>query len=149
MQKLNLPEYEFIYKTTGSETFIFDILRKKYILLTPEEWVRQNFVQYLIHDKKFPKSLIAIEKSVKYNKLIKRFDLLVYDKSGKPFVIIECKAPTVEISQNTFDQIARYNMTLKVKYLIVTNGMQHYCCVMDYEKNDYFFLKEIPEYSNL
>ncbi|MDD5570323.1 MAG: type I restriction enzyme HsdR N-terminal domain-containing protein [Bacteroidales bacterium] len=149
MQKLNLPEYEFIYKTDDSSTFIYDELRRKYISLTPEEWVRQNFIQHLIHDKKFPKSLIAIEKAVKYNKLIKRFDLLVYDKSGKPLVIVECKAPSVEISQNTFDQIARYNMTLKVKYLIVTNGINHYCCKMDYKKNDYSFLKEIPNYKFL
>lgn len=147
--KLNLPEYSFKIKSAVQRTQIFDTIRKKYIALTPEEWVRQHFVQYLIIDKQVPASLIGIEISLKYNRLQKRGDIVVYANTGQPLVIVECKAPEVEISQNTFDQIAMYNSSLKVKYLIVTNGMVHYCCIMDYTNNSYRFIEEIPQYSSL
>jgi hypothetical protein len=144
MQQLNLPAYQFKLKQDGERTQIFDAIRKKYVVLTPEEWVRQNFLQYLIQDKNFPASLIAVEVGLKYNRLQKRADVLVYDKQGSPLVIVECKAPEVKITQDTFDQIARYNMTFKVKYLVVTNGINHFCCLMDYTDNTYKYLEVIP-----
>ena len=146
---LNLPSYSFKFKELDQRTQIFDPIRKKYIFLTPEEWVRQNFIQYLIQEKQFPKSLIAVEMGLKYNKMQKRGDVVVYNKSGNPMVIIECKSTKVKIAQDTFDQIARYNMVLKVQYLVVTNGFNHYCCTMDYEKKSYLFINEIPNYCDL
>lgn len=145
MQKLNLPQYPIKIKKEGGKEFIFDSIRKKYLVLTPEEWVRQNFIQYLIHDKKYPASLIAIEKGLKLNELQKRADALFY-KDSKPHVLIEFKAPNVKITQETFEQIARYNMVFKVPYLIVSNGMDHYCSKIDFETNSFKFLKEIPDY---
>lgn len=149
MQQLNLPTYSFKIKSASERKQIFDEIRKKYVALTPEEWVRQNFIRYLIHEKQFPASLIAIEMTLQYNRMKKRGDVVVYDRSGKPVVIVECKAPDVKITQNAFDQIARYNMALMVKYLVVTNGMIHYCCSMDYEKKSFEFLEEIPLYKNI
>lgn len=146
MQLLNLPSYQFKLKQNGVRTQIFDVIRKKYVALTPEEWVRQNFLQYLIQEKKFPASLIAVEAGLKYNQLQKRMDVLVYDKQGSPHLIVECKAPEVKISQDVFDQIARYNMVFKVKYLIVTNGINHFCCLMDYTENSYKYLEMIPDF---
>jgi hypothetical protein len=146
MQALNLPPYQFKFKETEGRLMIFDSFRKKYVVLTPEEWVRQNFISYLISEKKFPASLIAVEAGLKYNQLQKRADILVYDKQGGPLLLVECKAPEVKITQDTFDQVARYNMTFKVKYLVVTNGMNHFCCQMDYSDNSYVYLKDIPVY---
>jgi Type I restriction enzyme R protein N terminus (HSDR_N) len=144
MQQLNLPPYSFKFKESGTRTHIFDAIRKKYVVLTPEEWVRQNFLQYLILEKQFPASLIAIEAGLKYNQLQKRADVLIYDKQGNPLLMVECKAPEVKISQDTFDQIATYNMIFKVKYLVVTNGLNHFCCLMDYTDSSYRYLEEIP-----
>ena len=127
---------------------IFDEIRKKFILLTPEEWVRQHVVQFLLQDKKYPKSYINVEKLIKINDLSKRYDGVVFQPNGEIFLLIECKAPEVPISQQTFDQIARYNLVLKAKYLMVTNGLNHYFCRMDFENEKYVFLKELPEYSN-
>ncbi|UCG29027.1 MAG: type I restriction enzyme HsdR N-terminal domain-containing protein [Bacteroidales bacterium] len=149
MEPLNLPTYSFNIKSTGGRNYIFDEIRKKYFLLTPEEWVRQNFVQYLASEKQYPKSLIGIEMHFRLNKLSKRSDIMVFDKRGEPKVIVECKSPNVKISQDTFDQIARYNMKFRVDYLMVTNGLQHYCCRMDYSGHSYKFLKEIPFYRDL
>ena len=146
MQVLNLPLYQFKVKQEGLRTHIFDAIRKKYVALTPEEWVRQNFLQYLIQDKKFPASLIAVEAGLKYNQLKKRMDVLVYDKQGTPHLMVECKAPEVKITQDTFDQIARYNMAFKVKYLVVTNGIDHFCCQMDYAQNSFQYLEQIPAF---
>lgn len=144
MQELNLPFYQFKLKKEGGRLQIFDAIRKKYVVLTPEEWVRQNFMQYLIQEKQFPQSLMAVEAGLKINQLKKRTDLLVYDKSGLPFLMVECKAPEVKITQSTFDQIARYNIVFRVKYLVVTNGLEHYCCQMNYEQNTYNYLEQIP-----
>lgn len=144
MQELNLPFYEFKFKKENERLQIFDAIRKKYVVLTPEEWVRQNFMQYLIQEKQFPQSLMAVEAGLKINQQKKRTDLLVYDKSGLPFLMVECKAPEVKITQNTFDQIARYNIVFQVKYLVVTNGLEHYCCEMDYDKKSFVYLPEIP-----
>jgi hypothetical protein len=146
MQKLNLPNYNFRVKSNENKTLIFDNLRKKYMVLTPEEWVRQHFVQFLIQEKKYPVSLIALEKQLTINNRKKRTDILVFNKEGSPEIIVECKAPKIKITQATFDQIARYNLKLKANFLIVTNGLEHFYCKMDFEKETYIFLKDIPDY---
>jgi hypothetical protein len=149
MDKLNLPEYSFKISVADGQKRIFDPLRKKMIVLTPEEWVRQNFIQYLVIEKYYPVSLIKIEMGFKLNKRLRRSDILVYNRKGEPVLIVECKAPSVKISQSVFDQIARYNMSLKVEYLLVTNGIDHYCCRIDHESKTYHFLKEIPAYKDI
>ncbi len=146
MQQLNLPEYQFKLRKNGNNNEIFDALRKKYVVLTPEEWVRQNILQFLIKERNFPASLIAVEIGLKYNQMQKRADILSYDKHGQPYLLVECKAPEVKITQETFHQIARYNMTFKVKYLVVTNGLNHFCCLMDYSNNTFTYLETIPIY---
>ncbi|MDO6743658.1 type I restriction enzyme HsdR N-terminal domain-containing protein [Tenacibaculum soleae] len=146
MQKLNLPNYIFKLKSNENKTLIFDKWRKKYMVLTPEEWVRQHFVQYLIDEKKYPVSLIAIEKQLTINNLKKRTDIVIFSSDGMPDIIVECKAPKIKISQDTFDQIARYNLKLNANYLVVTNGLQHYFCKLDKENETYIFLKDIPNY---
>lgn len=133
-------------KSEGEKTYIFDVVRKKYLLLNPEEWVRQNFIHYLNKEKKYPLGLMGVEQMVKYNSLKTRADIVMYNTEGKANIIVECKAPDVKITQDTFNQIAKYNSQLKVKYLLVTNGMNHYCCKMDYESNRVTFLEEIPSY---
>ena len=147
MTNLNLPKYTFRIKNKENKLYIFDKIRKKDLVLTEEEWVRQNFVSYLHEDKKYPLSLIAVEKQCKVNDLVKRTDILVFDKTGSPHIIVECKAPQVKINQDTFDQIARYNMKLNATFLILTNGLQHYYCQMDHVEQRYTFLKEIPNYA--
>lgn len=150
MQHLNLPEYQFNIKKKGNDGLvILDTLRKRWVALTPEEWVRQNFVRYLIEDREFPAALMNNEISLTQNGIKRRCDTLVADRQGLPLVIVEYKAPTIEISQKAFDQIVRYNMVLKAQYLIVTNGMSHYCCKIDYENNSYAFMQEIPPYNVL
>ena len=145
---MNFPVYSFRFKNSENKVSIFDEIRKKFILLTPEEWVRQHVIQFLLQDKKYPKSYINVEKLIKINDLSKRYDGVVFQPNGEIFLLIECKAPEVPISQQTFDQIARYNLVLKAKYLMVTNGLNHYFCQMDFENEKYVFLKELPEYSN-
>jgi len=149
MQKLNLPEYSFRIKTTEGKSYIFDSLRKKYVRLTPEEWVRQNFVQFLIAIKNYSVSLITVEAAVKVNGNPQRADLVVFDRTGNPALVAEFKAPEIKISQQTFDQIVRYNMQLKVKFLIVSNGLDHFCCRINYADSSYAFLPEIPDFSDL
>ena len=149
MQKLNLPEYSFRIKTTEGKPLIFDSLRKKFVKLTPEEWVRQNFVQFLVTEKKYSPSLIAVEAGVKVNNNPQRADLVVFDRLGNPALVVEFKAPDVKISQQTFDQIVRYNMQLKVKFLIVSNGLEHYCCRINYAENSYDYLPEIPDFADV
>ena len=146
MQKLNLPTYNFKLKSSENKTLIFDKLRKKYMVLTPEEWVRQHYVYFLIEEKKYPISLIALEKQLTINNRKKRTDILVFNKEGNHEVIVECKAPSIKITQDTFDQIARYNLKLKANYLIVTNGLEHFYCKMDFKNETYIFLKDIPDY---
>ena len=144
MHKLNLPSYQFKIKSSENKQLIFDTVRKKYVVLTPEEWVRQNFVQYLINEKNYPISMIAVEKQLSINNLKKRFDILIFNSDGSSKIIIECKSPTIKISQETFDQIARYNLKLNADYLVVTNGLTHFSCELDTENEQYVFLKEIP-----
>ena len=146
---LNLPDYPLKVKKNGSRLSVFDRLRKRYVALTPEEWVRQHFVEYLIETKQFPAALMANEVSLTQNGIKRRCDTLVADREGQPLVIIEYKAPEIEITQQVFDQIVRYNMVLRARYLMVSNGMVHYCCQIDYENNTYSFLSEIPSYGDL
>jgi hypothetical protein len=146
MQKLNLPEYNFRTKTEEGKTFIFDNIRKKFVVLTPEEWVRQNFIQYLKTEKKYPETLMAIEKQIMLNQTQRRFDLLVYSRNGQPYLIAEFKAPGVKITQETFDQVVRYNMAVRVEKVVVSNGLQHFACEIDYAKNSYLYLPEIPAF---
>jgi len=149
MVKLNLPEYLFRIREVDSKTQIFDDFRKKFVALTPEEWVRQNFLRYLVTEKKYPKSLISVEAGLKLFTLKKRTDIVVYDNRGKPVLIVECKAPDVKISNEVFDQVVRYNMALRVKYMVLTNGLNHFSCVINYLQQSYVFLPEIPDYLNL
>ena len=146
MQKLNLPAYSFRIKNESGKNYIFDLVRKKYILLTPEEWVRQNFIEYLKNEKRYPSSLMAVEKQISFNSKLFRFDLLVYNRNGEPYLIAEFKGPDIRINQETFDQVVRYNGVLKVKYIIVSNGLQHFVCEIDYQSMGYKFLNEVPSF---
>jgi hypothetical protein len=143
---LNLPPYNYKLKSSENKTYIFDVIRKKYVVLTPEEWVRQHIVNFLINKKGYPKSLINVEKQLVINKLIKRTDVIVFTNSGKPHIIVECKAPLVKITQKTFDQIARYNLKVDAKYLMLSNGLEHYYAQLDTENECFVFLKDIPKY---
>lgn len=146
MQKLNLPSYSFKLKSKENKTLIFDKFRKKYVVLTPEEWVRQHVASFLLEEKKYPISLISIEKQFLVNNLKKRTDIIIFNASGNPEIMVECKAPTVKIKQETFDQIARYNLKIKANYLFVTNGLDHFYCQMDFENETYIFLQELPDF---
>ena len=143
MLQLEFPNYTFKIKNSGNGDYIFDEIRKKYIKLTKEEWVRQNCVKFLINEKKFSSVLINIEKTIKINNLSKRYDIVVYKPDGGIKLLVECKSPEIKINQMTFDQIAVYNMNLKSEQLMVTNGLEHYYCEVNYEKKCYTFLKDI------
>lgn len=145
MQELNFPHYSFKIKTRENKTVIFDIVRKKYVVLTPEEWVRQHVIHFLAEEKKYPLSLMAVEKQVMVNSLTRRTDIVVYNSQGEPSIIVECKASSVNITQETFDQIARYNLSLNADYLFVTNGLNHFYAVMDHQNQSYIFLPELPK----
>lgn len=149
MSSLNFPAYSFNIKDINGRKFIFDRLRKKFVALQPEEWVRQNMTEYLVNDLKYPASLIGNEISLTYNGLLRRCDSVVYSKNGEPIMIIEYKAPTVEITQKTFDQISLYNTQLKVKYLLISNGLRHFCCKVNLEGNGVSFMENIPKYEEL
>ena len=146
MTALNLPTYPFKVKKSDGKVWIFDGSRKKFVVLTPEEWVRQHFVRYLMEEHHYPKSLFRIESSLTYNTLRKRSDILVYDRSGKPWMLIECKSPAIKLSQRAFNQVAIYNMTVGAKYLAVTNGMVHYCCIAPKPGQEGVFLDDFPEF---
>jgi hypothetical protein len=146
MQQLNFPTYTFRFKNSENKVSIFDEIRKKFIILTPEEWVRQHVVHFLMNEKKYPKSLINVEKVLKINGLRKRYDVVVFNTDGTIHILVECKAPEVKISQATFDQIARYNITMQARFLNVTNGLQHFFCQMDFENEKYEFLRDLPNY---
>lgn len=147
--QLNLPEHQFTIKKSANGLTIFDVLRSKFVALTPEEWVRQNFVAFLIHHKQFPQALMGNEIALVQNDIKRRCDTLIADREGCPFAIVEYKAPSVEITQKVFDQIVRYNMVLRAKYLMVSNGLQHYCCKIDYGTDSYSFLPDIPCYTDI
>ena len=144
--QLNLPPYPFKIKQESSCRFIFDEIRKKYLVLTPEEWVRQHLVQYIIREKNYPKSLIKLEGGLRLNTLQKRTDVVVFDNRGHKILMIECKAPSVKITQEVFDQIARYNIVHRVPLLFVSNGLHHYYCKIDFEQKNYKFIEELPRY---
>jgi hypothetical protein len=149
MISLNFPAYNFRFKSSENKVRIFDVIRKKFVVLQPEEWVRQHVLQQLILDKKYPKSLINVEKQLLLNGLKKRYDVVVYNPDGSIKLLVECKASNIPITKSVFDQIARYNMDLKASYLMVTNGLQHYYCQMDYDGKKYRFLEDIPMYASI
>ena len=147
MQPLNYPFYTFRFKNRENKIYIFDVVRKKFVLLQPEEWVRQHVVHYLLRDKDYPLGHINVEKQLLLNGTKKRYDVVVFDPSGGIEILVECKSPKIEITQDTFDQIARYNLQLRAKYLMVTNGLDNYYCKMDFEGEQYTFLTDIPSYN--
>lgn len=146
MEPLNFPSYSFRLKNSENKVAIFDDIRKKFVILQPEEWVRQHCVRYLIEEKKYPRSLINVEKELRINGLRKRYDIVVFNPDGTIHLIVECKSSKIKVNQDTFDQIARYNLALNATYLMVTNGINHYYCSMDFEKQRYEFLRDIPNY---
>lgn len=148
MFSIDFPSYDFNLKEMAGKKTIFDIVRKKYVVLTPEEIVRQYLIHYLVHEKDYPKSLIAVEMSLDLNRTKKRCDIAVF-KDNKPMFLVECKAPEVRLNQKVFDQIARYNLVLRVPYLLVSNGKSAWCCKLDLEKGTYEFIGEVPTYTEL
>ena len=146
MHSLNFPSYPLKIKSSENKHFIFDIIRKKYVALQPEEWVRQHLIHYLIQDKGYPISLINVEKKLQLNQIIKRYDLVIFNPDGTILMIAECKAPSVGITQETFNQIARYNYILNASILLITNGIQHVCYKTDAKAEKYSFLEDIPSY---
>ena len=149
MLPLNLPSYPAKIQKRNGKNVIFDPLRQKYVALTPEEWVRQHFVHFLTDFKGYPKGLLANEIQLDLNGTKKRCDTVLFNKDLSARMIVEYKAPNIEITQAVFDQITRYNMVLKVEYLIVSNGIRHYCCRIDYNTLKYTFLPDIPSYTEL
>ena len=146
MRQLNFKQYSFRFKNRENKPLIFDVVRKKFMVLTPEEWVRQNTIQYLIKELNIPLSLINVEKQIKLHGTTRRYDIVTFNTDGSIFLIVECKADSIKISQDTFDQIARYNLVLKSTFLMVTNGIDHYYCKMDLQNQRYSFLETLPEY---
>ena len=149
MQELNLPRYEISVKRNGKRLTIFDFLRRRHVALTPEEWVRQHFVHFLVEHKGYPKGLLANEVELSVGEKSLRCDSILYDSNLEPRMIVEYKAPSVAVTQKVFQQIATYNLLLHVDYLVVSNGLTHYCVKMDYDNQKYLFLEDIPEYKNL
>lgn len=149
MEPLNLPTYFFRLKEDKGKKYIFDEIRRRFVLLTPEEWVRQHIVNYLITVKHYPRTLISVEKGININRNRQRYDLLIYNTQGKPVMIVECKAPGIEINQQVFDQAGRYNNMHKAGLLLITNGIKHFCCSINLESRQYAFLAEIPDYKDL
>ncbi len=147
MQQLNFPAYNFRVKSSENKTRIFDEIRKKYVVLNPEEWVRQHVLHWLLYHKKYPASLINVEKQLKINDLTKRYDIVVFKPDGSIHILVECKSYTSRITQYVFDQIARYNLQVQANYLMVTNGLQHYFCQMNVAEEKYVFLEQIPDFS--
>ncbi|MFA8449701.1 MAG: type I restriction enzyme HsdR N-terminal domain-containing protein [Bacteroidales bacterium] len=149
MHKLNLPNCKLKIKELNSKKYVFDAIRKKYLLLTPEEWVRQNFIYFLIHFRGVPSGLLSLEKGIKVNTMFRRTDIVIYSSTGDALCIVECKAAKVKITHAVFEQIARYNMALRVPYLVVTNGLQTYTCYIDYAKSRFQFLKNLPRFEEM
>ena len=147
MIDLCFPNYEFRIKNRHNKKYIFDLIRKKFILLTPEEWVRQNCIMFLINEQKVPKVLINVEKKIKVNNLTKRYDIIVYRPNGSVFLLVECKSPKVNINQETFNQISIYNSEIIAQYLMLTNGLFNYYCSIDYSNQCYKFVKDFPKYT--
>ena len=146
MQMLNFPTYAFRYKTKENKRWVFDGIRKKFVVLTPEEWVRQNAVQFLMREKKYPQSLVNVEKQIRLGDLAKRYDLVVFNPDGTLFLLGECKATSIPLTQDVFDQLARYNQALNAEVLWITNGLRHLCFQVDKVSEKYILIPEIPEY---
>ena len=146
MQKLNFPEYAFRFKNTENKVAIFDEIRKKFIILTPEEWVRQHFVAFLCNQLKYPAAMMALEKGFKLNGRAKRADLVVHDRAGAPWMVVECKASHIQLNESAFYQAAAYHQKLNIRFLVVTNGMKHYCC--SFENETFNFIEGFPEYNS-
>ncbi len=149
MESLNLPSFEHRLIQREGRTMIFDVFRKMYVVLSPEEWVRQHFLMWLVNQQGYPAGLIAVEKPLKYNQLQKRADAVVYNKNGHPLMLIECKAPGIKISQKTFEQAATYNFIFQTKFLVLTNGLEHYCCKIDLQNKEVKFLESVPPFSDI
>ena len=150
MKELNLPAYSFKLKEgDGTRKMIYDEFRNLYVSLTPEEWVRQHFAQYLVNYKAYPRGRLGVEVMFRINRLNRRADILVYNDLGNPLLIVECKAPAVKINEKVFNQILNYNLKFRLKYIIVTNGIQHYACRLDWEKNTWSYLESVPRYEEL
>tara|TARA_Y200000002_G_scaffold146382_1_gene120998 strand:- start:525 stop:977 length:453 start_codon:yes stop_codon:yes gene_type:complete len=147
MEKLNFPKYNLQIKSIENKDYIFEPIRKKWLLCTPEEWVRVNCINYIVHTKRYPPSLIGVEHQIDVYGLKKRFDILIYNTNISPFILIECKSPSVKINQKTFDQIIQYNLKLKCPYLMITNGLNHYVCNVNQNEKKIEFLDSIPFYS--
>ena len=146
LNKLNFPHYNFRFQEQGKKQYIFDEIRKKFIRLTPEEWVRQNTLHYLLETKGYPAGLTAVEMSLTINSIPKRADIVLFKPAGTPWLLIECKAPNIPINKKTFEQIIRYNIQLNVQYFMLTNGITHIFCELNYENNTYTFIKDLPDY---
>jgi hypothetical protein len=146
---LNLPAYDFRTEVREGNSYILDPFRRKYVMLTPEEEVRQRLARYLMEEKGYPGSLIQTEQTLKLNRMVRRCDILVHKPAGHPALLVECKAPSVKIRQEAFDQAARYNLVFKVPYLLISNGLQHYCCRVDFETRKVEFLADIPDYNEI
>lgn len=147
MITLNLPPFEYKLKKADGKLFIFDVIRKKYTYLSPEEWVRQHFVHYIINEMKYPRSLITVEEGLSYNQRLKRSDIVIFDRQGTPWMVIECKAPTISLSEETLFQASVYNVSLKARYITITNGMSHLSAQVDYENNRTVWLEKLPTYN--
>lgn len=146
LPKLNFPPFQFRFKNKENKMLIFADLRKKFVRLTPEEWVRQHTIRYLIHHKKYPPTMLNAERQIFVGQSPRRYDVVAFKSDGKIKLVVECKAPQVKLTQETFDQIAQYNLTLDADYLMVTNGIHHYFCQLDYQNKVYIFLRELPDY---
>lgn len=146
MNRLNLPSFDYKLKKEGGKHYILDLIRRKYVALTPEEWVRQHFLHHLINDLSYPKSLFRVESGLKFNNLQKRTDILIHNREGKAWMLVECKSPDIKLTQKAFNQIAVYNMTIGAKYLAVTNGMVHFCCRARTAVVEAEFLTDFPSF---
>ncbi len=149
MIKLNLPSYNFSFRQVENKTTVFDSVRRRYVVLTPEEWVRQNFIRFLVEDRKVPEGLIGIEKTILVNRMTKRYDIVVFNREKKPQLVVECKRPTVKIDQKAFEQAIRYNLALNIRYVILTNGLQHFCFMLDYHAQTAEPVQSIPGIAEL
>ena len=149
MQALNLPKTELKVISKDGKQQVFDILRRRFVVLTPEEWVRQQFVHFLIRHKGYPAECIGNEVSITLGATKKRCDTVVYGSHAEPLMVIEYKSPSVEITQKVFEQICRYNIKMRVEWLIVSNGLQHYCTRIDYENGTYQFVEDIPAFPSI
>jgi len=149
MESLNLPTYFFRIKEDNGKKYIFDEIRRRFVRLTSEEWVRQHMVNFLVTKKHYPLALISVEKGFESNRRKQRFDLLLFDRKGEPLMIVECKAPEVEINQQVFDQTGRYNNMYKAPFMLITNGLKHYCCQINKATRQYRFLHEIPDFTDI